>query len=136
MEIPGARIIGFPRGRSIDAILAAFPGPFIFNLGGWIEWAAKEKVSETVAAALLLICETRPAHEVMAKLAPGEFEQVADLVSRWPGQFPPATLAAVKSRRQTPSPDPPAVTSRPISRADRSIDAFKLGAATRFCVWF
>jgi hypothetical protein len=25
----------------------------------WTEWAAKERVSETVAAAVLLICETR-----------------------------------------------------------------------------
>ena len=55
----------------------------------WIEWAAKEKASETVAAALLLICETRPVHEVTAKLAPDEFEQVADIVSRWPDRFPP-----------------------------------------------
>jgi hypothetical protein len=28
----------------------------------WTEWPAKEKVSETSAAALFLICETRPLH--------------------------------------------------------------------------
>ena len=32
----------------------------------WIERAATEKVSETVAAAVLLICESRPVHEVVA----------------------------------------------------------------------
>ena len=44
----------------------------------WTEWAAKERVSETVTAAVLLICETRPVHEVAAKLTPGEFERVVD----------------------------------------------------------
>ena len=39
----------------------------------WTEWATKEKASETVAAAVLLICETRPVHEVAAKLTPVEF---------------------------------------------------------------
>ena len=74
----------------------------------WTEWAAEYGVSPAVAAAVFLMSKARPIHEVMAKLAPGEFEQVADIVSRWPGQFPPGTLAALKSRRQTPSPDPPA----------------------------
>ena len=36
----------------------------------WTEWAAKERVSETVAVAVMLICETRP-----LKLAPGQFER-------------------------------------------------------------
>ena len=44
----------------------------------WIEWATKEKASETVAAAVLLICETRPPNEVVAKLTPKEFERVVD----------------------------------------------------------
>ena len=64
----------------------------------WIEWAAKEKASEAVAAALLLICETRPVHEVVAKLTPGEFERVVDIVRRSPDHFPPGALAALKSR--------------------------------------
>jgi hypothetical protein len=29
----------------------------------WIEWAAEEKVSDTVAAAVLLICGTRRLHD-------------------------------------------------------------------------
>ena len=48
----------------------------------WTEWAANEKVSETVAAALFLICETGPLYDVVAKLAPGEFDKVVDLVGR------------------------------------------------------
>ena len=62
------------------------------------EWAATEKVSETVAAAVLLICESRLVHEVVAKLTPGEFERVVDIVHRSPDHFPPGALAALKSR--------------------------------------
>ena len=69
----------------------------------WIEWAAKEEVSETVAAAVLLICETRPVHEVVAKLTPGEFERVVDIVRRSPDHFPSGTLAALKSRSPMPA---------------------------------
>ena len=50
----------------------------------WTEWATNYGVSPTVAAAIFLISEARPIHEVTAKLAPDEFEQVADIVSRWP----------------------------------------------------
>ena len=57
----------------------------------WIEWAATEKVSETVAAPVLLICEGRPVHEVVAKLTPGEFERVVDIVRRSPDHFPSGT---------------------------------------------
>ena len=57
----------------------------------WIEWAATEKVSETVAAPVLLICESRPVHEVVAKLTPGEFERVVDIVRRSPDHFPSGT---------------------------------------------
>ena len=64
----------------------------------WTEWAAKQEVSETVAAAVLLICETRPLQEVVAKLTPGEFERVVDIVRRAPDHFPSGTLAALKSR--------------------------------------
>ena len=69
----------------------------------WIEWAAKEKASETVAAAVLLICETRPVHEVVAKLTPGEFERVVDIVRRSPDHFPSGTLAALKSSSPVPA---------------------------------
>ena len=69
----------------------------------WIEWAAKEKASETVAAALLLICETRPVHEAAAKLTPVEFERVVDVVHRSPDHFPSGTLAALKSHSPLPA---------------------------------
>ena len=76
----------------------------------WTEWATNYGASPTVAAAVFLISEARPIHEVTANFAPDEFEQVADIVSRWPDRFPPGTPAALKSRRQTPSLDPPAVS--------------------------
>jgi hypothetical protein len=73
----------------------------------WIEWAAKENVPETVAAAaLLLICETRPVHEVVAKLTPGEFERVVDIVGRLPDHFPSGTLAALKNCSPIPARQP------------------------------
>ena len=68
----------------------------------WTEWATNYGVSPTVAAAVFLISEARPIHEVTANFAPDEFEQVSDIVSRWPDRFPPGTPAALKSRRQTP----------------------------------
>jgi hypothetical protein len=80
----------------------------------WIKWAATEKVSETVAAAVLLICETRPVHEVVAKLTPGEFERVVDVIHRSPDHFPSGTLAALKSR----SPIPATLSPRTL-RSDR-----------------
>ena len=76
----------------------------------WTEWATNYGVSSTVAAAVFLISEARPIHELTAKLAPDEFEQVAEIVSRWPDCFPAGTPAALKSRRQTPSLDSPAVS--------------------------
>ena len=72
----------------------------------WTEWATNYGVSSTVAAAVFLICEARPVHEVAAKLTPGEFERVVDIVRRSPDHFPPGTLAALKSRsrcRRTPA---------------------------------
>ena len=92
----------------------------------WTEWAAEYGVSPAVAAAVFLMSKARPIDEVMARLAPGEFEQVADIVSRWPGQFPPGTLAALESRRQTPSPDPPAV-SVPADQAPRQSSKPEIG---------
>ena len=74
----------------------------------WTEWAGEHGVSDTVSAALLLISQSRPLPGIVAKLTTGEFDQVIKIVGRWPDQFPPVTLAALKSRRQTPSPDPPA----------------------------
>jgi len=48
----------------------------------WTEWATNYGVPSTVAAAVFPMSEARPTHEVMAKLAAGEFEQVVDIVSR------------------------------------------------------
>ena len=39
----------------------------------WIEWAAKQGVSETIASALYLLSENRKAAEVVDKLTSGEF---------------------------------------------------------------
>ena len=74
----------------------------------WSEWAAKFGASPTVAAALFLISERHPSHEVMAKLTPGEVEQVAKIVRRWPDCFPPGSVDALKSRSLTLA-QPPSV---------------------------
>ena len=60
-------------------------------------------MSETVAAAVLLICETHALHEVAAKLAPGEFERVVDIIRRSPDHFPSGTLAALKGHSPLPA---------------------------------
>jgi hypothetical protein len=65
----------------------------------WTEWAANYGASPTVAAALFLLSEGRPLHDVMAKLTSAECEQVADIVSRWPDRFPPKTPAALEAQR-------------------------------------
>jgi len=82
----------------------------------WIAWAAKERVSETVAAAVRLICQNRPAHEVVAKLTPWEFERVVDIVRRSPDRFPSGTLAALESRCPIPA-RRPAADSVPADQA-------------------
>jgi hypothetical protein len=48
----------------------------------WSEWAAKASVSPTVAAALFLISRSRPLPETVARLTPGEFEQVVGVIGR------------------------------------------------------
>ena len=70
----------------------------------WTEWAGDYGVSPTVAAALFLMSEPRP--QVTAKLAPGEFEQVIDIVWRWPGNCRLELLPPSKATNT--SPDPPA----------------------------
>ena len=57
----------------------------------WAEWPAKIGVSPTVAAALLLICQARPLDEIVARLTPGELEQVVEIVGRCPDHFPRST---------------------------------------------
>ena len=80
---PVCSVMSNPYGTTLDSALT--------------DWAAQQEVSETIAAALYLICETRPLYEVAAKLTPGEFERVVDIVRRSPDHFPSGTLAAFKS---------------------------------------
>jgi hypothetical protein len=65
----------------------------------WTEWAANYGASPTVAAAVFLLSEGRPVHDVMAKLTPAECDQVGDIVSCWQDRFPPRTPAAVEAQR-------------------------------------
>jgi hypothetical protein len=86
----------------------------------WTEWAAKQVVSETIAAALYLLSENREAEAVVGKLNPSELEQVIDVIGHQPDRFPPATLAALKESRPTQpevSSDPPGAGSHFRGRA-------------------
>jgi hypothetical protein len=69
----------------------------------WTEWAAKQGVSETIAAALCLLSEKRKAEEVVDKLAPGELEQVIAVVGHQLACFPRGTLAALEESRSRSS---------------------------------
>ena len=98
--------------------MQAMSNPYGISLDReWTEWVAKAGVSPTVAAALFLISERHPSHEVMAKLTPSEVEQVAKIVRRWPDCFPPGSVDALKSRGQTLA-QPPSVrvSADPTSR--------------------
>jgi hypothetical protein len=64
----------------------------------WTEWAAKQGVSETIAAAIYLLSENWRAEEVVGKLNPSELERVIDVT----GRFPWGTLAALQDSRPTP----------------------------------
>ena len=80
--------------------LSAMSKPYGVTLDrAWTEWAAERGVPPTVAAALLLISERRPAHEVVPKLAADEFKVVIDIVRRSPNHFASGTLAALESQR-------------------------------------
>ena len=79
-----------------------------------VRWAAAEGVPETVIAAVLLLEEWGIGggiDEIVAKLGPGELEQVIKLVGRSPRCHPPGTLDALKGRRQTPAAEPVASIS-------------------------
>ena len=75
-----------------------------------LRWAAAEGVPETVIAAVLLL-EDGSIDEIVAKLRPGQLEQVIKIVGRSPSCHPPGTLDALKSRRQTPAAEPVASIS-------------------------
>ena len=92
------------------AYVQAMSNPYGISLDReWTEWAAKAGVSPTIAAALLLISRSRPLPEIVARLTPGELEQIVGVIGRWPDCFPHGTLAALKSVRLTRSPEPSAV---------------------------
>ena len=54
-------------------------------------------------AALVLISRSRPLPEIVARLTPGELEQIVGVIGRWPDCFPHGTLAALRSLRATMS---------------------------------
>lgn len=83
-----------------------------------LRWAAAEGVSEAVIAAIYLLPE-RSIDEIVAKLAPGELEQVIKLVGRSPSCHPPGALAALKDRSNTPSPQPSAARVSPYATASK-----------------
>jgi hypothetical protein len=86
----------------------------------WTEWAAKQGVSETIAAAVYLLSENRKAEAVVGKLNPSELEQVIDVIGHQPDRFPRGTLAALQDSRPTPpevSSDPPGAGSHFRGRA-------------------
>jgi hypothetical protein len=79
----------------------------------WTEWAAKQGVSETIAAALYIISEGTKTDRVVGKLTPGEIERVINIVQHWPDRFPPGTLAAITRSIFTPSPEQSATYTSP-----------------------
>jgi hypothetical protein len=55
----------------------------------WTEWAAaKQGVSEIIAAALYLLSENRKAEEVVGKLNPSELERVIDIIGHQSDRMP------------------------------------------------
>jgi len=77
----------------------------------WAKWATEHGVSETVAAALLLLSKKRKAEEVVDRLEPDELKVVVEVVENSPECFPQGTLTALKDRRPT-SPSSPALGFR------------------------
>ena len=74
-------------------------------------------MSETVIAAIYLLRE-RGIADIVAKLRPGELEQVIRLVGRCPSCYPPGTLDALNgwSKAPPPAPVPSAPTNSVASR--------------------
>jgi hypothetical protein len=85
---------------------AAMINPYGITLdSASVRWAAAEGVSETIITAVLLLHE-RSLEEIVAKLRPGELEQVIKLVGRSPRVYPPGTLDTLKQRKALISPPP------------------------------
>jgi hypothetical protein len=70
-----------------------------------VRWAANERVSEDVIAAVLLLHE-RSVDEIAPKLSPAELEQVIVLVGRSPRLYARGLLEALEQRRRVLAPTP------------------------------
>jgi hypothetical protein len=123
--VPPRRFAGFGPKAAPSASQRATVNPYGITLDRpWTEWAAKQGLSETVAAALYLISENRKTCEVMVKLTPSEIERVIDIVQRWPDCFPPRALAAIRRNRPAPLPEQLTACTSPDAR-HRSAARFK-----------
>jgi hypothetical protein len=101
---PPRRFTGFGAKAPLSASQRGTTNRYGITLDrAWTEWAAKQGVSETIAAALYLISGNRKIYEVVVKLTPGEIERVIDIVQRWPDCFPPGALAALNHSRSAPA---------------------------------
>jgi hypothetical protein len=70
-----------------------------------VRWAAAERVSQDVIAAVLLLHE-RSVDEIAPQLSAAELEQTIVLVGRSPRLYARGTLEALESRRATPQAPP------------------------------
>ena len=71
------QFVGFGANAPLSASQRATVNPYGITLDRpWTEWAAKQGLSETVAAAVYLVSGNSKAGEVMAKLTPSE-------IGRW-----------------------------------------------------
>jgi hypothetical protein len=105
-RMPPRQFAGFGANAPLSASQRATVNPYGITLDRpWTEWAAKQGVHETIAAALYLISENRKTDEIVIKLTPADIARVIDIVQRWPDCFPPGTLAALNHSRSAPPPD-------------------------------
>jgi hypothetical protein len=75
--MPPRRFAGFGANAPLSASQHATVNPYGITLDRtWTEWATKQGLSETVAAALYLISENRKTDEVVVKLRPSEIARV------------------------------------------------------------
>jgi hypothetical protein len=128
---------GSPLARYIEAMTNAF-GVVVDRAA--VRWAPAEGVTETVIAAVLLLNEMS-VDEVVAKLRPGELEQVIKLVGRSPRCSPPGMLDALKRRTLRPAPDPIpsisttiAASARPTIRIKPSADDMRRAHERRLAI--
>jgi hypothetical protein len=77
-----------------------------------VRWAAAERVSEDVIAAVLLLHE-RSVDEITPQLSAPELEQVINLVDRNPRLYPQGIVQALKQRRDLTAQTPPVESLQP-----------------------